>query len=427
MAIVARRVLQRLIRENAGITSREQRKRQAVALDRADDESLSAEWEVLVLNGLSKLLQVQHEMLLGGRRPDILSRLGPAHAPEMFIADIATAFESGYHERNPIEALNHELHARARRVGLLGGFHLRAEGEMEGEPGKQQMVLKVPRKSDQPRFFKEVLDPFLIACARERNVSRETKISGEGIELHLSFTPNSKISGMGCPSFTTNYSRTRNSIFNILKRKGQQLRDTGFVGARGVILCAADADLRPSASAGHGLRAITSEVFRQNHSLSFVLTLWSLDPVFERGEYRSELYLNPSALHALGPQAVDALTRLHTVLPEPRNGGTNALHEIRFWRWKRGRYFYGSWAMTESAVKISVRVLLEYLAGRITREEFLDRHGRHQRFVSLFEQKLRRGQLLVGAAIKHEPDRDDDWIEFEFGPPDPALAPLRPE
>ncbi len=428
MAIVARRVLQRLIRENAAFMSRDQRERHAAALDRAGRDSLSAEWEVLVLNGLAKLLNVRHELSVGERKPDVLASVGPMHAPEQFVADIATAYEVGYHERNPIKTISAELQMRARRLGLVGhGFDLCVEGEMQGERGKQQMVLKLPEKSAVSMFLSNRVDPFLAACAREPTVPREMEVREQGLDLRIGFRPSGSTSAMSYPSFTTNYSKTRNSIFNVLKRKAQQLRDTGFPGPRGVILCAADADLRGSQGGGHGLRAITSEVFRQNPSLSFVLTIWSLDPVFDRGEYRSELYVNPAARNPLGAHAAEALRRLHAMLPEPRNSGRNALNQLRFWRWKRGRYFYGSWKMSEATVQISARVLMEYLAGRIDRDEFLARHGVDQGFVSLFEQKLRCGQLLIEAEVRHEPDRDDDWVVFRFGPPDPAVAPLRPE
>lgn len=405
-----------------------QRERHVIALNRANDESLSAEWEVLVLNGLSKLMSVQHEVQVGSRNPDVLAEVGRPDAPERFVADIATAYETSYHERNPIQRLSAELHARARRLGLAGhGFEVQVGGNMEGPLRKQRMMLKLPSKTRLDEFFKVAVDPFLADCVRDPNVSHEMNIVDEGVDLRITFRPNSRTSGMTYPSFTTKYSKVQNSVYSVLKRKAQQLRDTGFEGPRGVILCAADADLEASQGAGYGLRAITSEIFRSNRSLSFVLTLWSLDPVFDRGEYRYHLYSNPDAKYPIGPETAAALHRLTSMLPEPRNSGTNALNELRFWRWKRGRYFYGSWKMNETTVQISARVLMEYLAGRMSQEEFLARNGGDQDFIPFFAHKLDMGQLLVDAEIKHEPERDDDWVIFRFGPPDPAIAPLHSE
>lgn len=429
MAIVARRVLQQLIYENASFVSLRQRERHVAALNCADDESLSTEWEILVLNGLAKLMSIQHESAVGSRNPDVFAELGPPHAREYFVADIATAYESGYHDRNPVERVSDEIRARANQLGLHGhGFDVTVDGAMQGAPGKQQMVLKIPDRAALPMFLKQKVEPFLNECAREPTVHHELRVSEEGTDLQIKFMPNSSRSGMTYPSFTTNYSKTRNSIYNILKRKARQLRDTGFDGPRGIILCAADADLRSSQGAGHGLNAITSEIFRLHSSLAFVLTLWALDPFHSQpGEYRSDLYLNPDARYPLGDRAIYALQHLASVLPEPRNSGINALNQLRFWRSRFGEYFYGSWQMNAESVQISARVLMEYLAGRISQAEFVAIHGGNRGLVTLFEQKLRLGQLLVEAEIRHEPERDDDWVLFRFGPPDPAAAPFKPK
>lgn len=137
--------------------------------------------------------------------------------------------------------------------------------------------------------------------------------------------------------------------------------------------------------------------------------------------------MNPDARHPLGDEAIYAVQRLASVLPEPRNSGTNALNQLRFWRSRFGEYFYGSWQMNAESIQISARVLMEYLAGRISQDEFVALHGGNRGMITLFEQKLRLGQLLVEAEIRHEPERDDDWVFFRFGPPDPAAAPLKPE
>jgi hypothetical protein len=92
MALVSRRTLQRLIRENSVFTTLAQRERQAAALNRADSESLSVEWEILVLNGLARRATIRHEAPVGRRFPDVLARIGSGETAETFIADIATVF-----------------------------------------------------------------------------------------------------------------------------------------------------------------------------------------------------------------------------------------------------------------------------------------------------------------------------------------------
>jgi hypothetical protein len=96
---------------------------------------------------------------------------------EQFIADVATAFEAGDHERNPIQTLRDEVQARARKLGLKGhGFYIRVEGEKEGKPGKQQMILRLPRRPKMNAFLSEKVDPFLRLCAAEPTAHRQLVI-----------------------------------------------------------------------------------------------------------------------------------------------------------------------------------------------------------------------------------------------------------
>ena len=50
------------------------------------------EWEILVLNGLSRLANIGHEASVGKRFPDVLARLGTREAVESLVADITTVF-----------------------------------------------------------------------------------------------------------------------------------------------------------------------------------------------------------------------------------------------------------------------------------------------------------------------------------------------
>src|SRR5438093_7289319 len=142
MALVSRRTLQRLIRENAGFTTLAQRERQAAALNRANAESLSVEWEILVLNGLSGLATIRHEVRMGSRLPDVLAHVGAGPTAETFVADVATVFAEANEELNPIHAFSEDLRMRAKKIGLSGaGFQIDARGSRQGEMRKQRMVL----------------------------------------------------------------------------------------------------------------------------------------------------------------------------------------------------------------------------------------------------------------------------------------------
>jgi len=91
MAIFSRRALQRLIAENTSILSKKQIRKHVDSLNRMDKErSLATEWEVVLINALSKLGSVVHEKNFGGpRRGDIYFE-AKGNPTESFLADITT-------------------------------------------------------------------------------------------------------------------------------------------------------------------------------------------------------------------------------------------------------------------------------------------------------------------------------------------------
>jgi len=430
LALFSRRVIQRLIRDNASFMSLRQRERHAAAINRGTPETVAVEWEIAVLHGLSRLAQIEHEPSLGRTRPDVLARSTRSLHTDLFLADIATVFEVGRDELNPIDALSEEVRKAGKTLGLSpGGFRLDVKGRLEGPTGNQVMRLKLPPKAELQPFFRSRVLPYVEQCASDPILPRELRIVEEDVEFILIYNPAERYFSQSHPSYNTSYSATRNPIHNVLKRKLRQLKDTESHAPLGVILCAADSNLDDNRSgSGFSTGQVIQDFFRQNRSLSFVLTLWAEDPWSrDPGEINGQLYTNSLAACPLSREAIGILAALPKTLPEPRNSGTNALNELAFHRWKRGRYFYGSWSMSQNEIKISARVLLELLAGRISLDEFLDVHGRSRGWVPPFEQKVRQGQLLIDAEIQPVPDRDDDWIIFRFGTPDPAIAPLRPE
>ena len=62
------------------------------------------------------------------------------------------------------------------------------------------------------------------------------------------------------------------------------------------------------------------------------------------------------------------------------------------------------------------------MAGRLDQERFVK--GYSTGAANFFDLRLNRGELITGASVERAPDEDDDWITFEFGKPDPAVAPF---
>jgi hypothetical protein len=108
MAIFSRRMIQRMLNENAAFLSEKQLDRLVSTLNRNDFYSLDTEWEVAVLNAFNKIGTITHEPDLPGtaKRPDLV--FAPfTDSTVSFIADVAVVSDDGFEEDIPV--LNFEI------------------------------------------------------------------------------------------------------------------------------------------------------------------------------------------------------------------------------------------------------------------------------------------------------------------------------
>lgn len=89
--------------------------------------------------------------------------------------------------------------------------------------------------------------------------------------------------------------------------------------------------------------------------------------------------------------------------------------------------------MSSKSVRISSRELMEILAGRRTVEELntlhrwraVDAPNDNNLMVNPFDRALKNGRLPSEITVIPTDEEDcDDWIEFKFGDPDPAISPI---
>jgi len=86
----------------------------------------------------------------------------------------------------------------------------------------------------------------------------------------------------------------------------------------------------------------------------------------------------------------------------------------------------GGYEMGGERIKVSSRAVLELLAGTLTYEQFAAAHRWDEGEFNMFKEKLASGRLFKSASVESlGENRDDDWLEFAFGQPDPALSPFR--
>jgi hypothetical protein len=376
---------------------------------------------------VSQLLPISHEPPASGRsRIDIVGT-----SDVRFAADVATVFDDGLHEDNPVEQFRTRIVEEAKRLGLPPrGLQLHVEGERRRARHGSVMRLRLASTPVLDDVLREQVRPFLEECKREAK-TRQIELRAPGLGAILVFDPSHPYLGGSHPSYTTAYSLTNNPLFNSLKRKGTQLRQSRTEAPLVIIACAANTKFFGTGGVGFSAEAITREYLRQNTSIATILLVESV-PVMTLGSLgkptiKSLLVRNPAAEDGPTVQRMNqALSMVRNRLPQPLNDGQNAYNALAFWRWKRGTYFYGSWGVAEDHVRISVRTLMEYLAGRMSQEEFLAANGGRQGFTAFFEQKLREGRMLAGVEVDPVADQDDDWITFRFTPPDPGPGRIKP-
>ena len=440
MAIFSRRSLQRLLVENSEFLRPAQTKTHVEALNRMEKElTLAREWEVVLLNSLHKRGKVVHEKDFGGaNRADVYweSRENPSHN---FVADITAASDQGLDKQNPYDALSAELNKILRSRNLSpSAFFLRVGADNKGHyKGGAKVKLKIPgRASFGKRVFGPQLNSFLDKISQNTTVPDKFLIKTDEIDLEIRYNPRQQYGGGSHLDYKVVYRLTDNVVYNALSAKASQLAGTNFNGPSGIFLC--DGGCRfldgqtLDSQRSYTLTDVIAQFLHEHTEISFVATFVVKKetpstigiPVFDRNPYRVFVDLFPNASCArLEFDLFDVLKQL--VFPHPRLNAANAMNQLKWANeWNKphqGIYQYGgiSVAQNRTTIKMSARKLLELFSGKISEEEFL----RHHHFLTVenpFEEALNAGQLAV--SLERCDEDDDDFIIFEMGGPDAAIA-----
>jgi hypothetical protein len=194
MAIFSRRSLQRLIFENSEFLRPGQTKAHVEALNRMEKElTLGGEWEVVLLNSLSKKGRVVHEQDCGGTRyADIYweSILDRSHN---FAADVtAVSDHQGLDKQNAYDALFLELNKIVKGRGLNPiAFFLRVGANERGHyKGGAKVQLKIPGRA----YFKQAVfgsefNNFLDRISQNSTVADKFQIKTDEIDLEIQYNP----------------------------------------------------------------------------------------------------------------------------------------------------------------------------------------------------------------------------------------------
>lgn len=435
--IFARRALQRRLDEVRAILGGEVIDALAARLNRAGKGRMAAMWELVVLHGLSAQGNLAIERPLpSGRRPDIAF----ASNDITFIADITSISDDGLDEQNPYQELSAVLEATKKNLGLkIGGMDLRIGSERVRTTRGTRTILRVPERKRIRDFVRDRIEPALRQQIAEGRTVLDVAIVDDATDVQVHIDPKKSPYNSGSyASYDVPTIKDSNPLYNALRAKAGQLR--GADGIVGVIV--GDADSRALADRRNNwnevdARSIADEFLRQNSSINFVLLLSVREE--QRGVFDiSPPVRKPHALLAFSktappPPVIETLFRkMMAELPKPVAMPVNAAYRSRETGYGWG--FHGGGEMSRSRIKISAREVLEVLAGQRTVEDMNSWHrwsAQGDQPVSNtmpnpFERRLLEGRLPVAmSVVKGGEDDPDDWIEIEFGDPDPVIAPFR--
>jgi hypothetical protein len=425
MGLFSRRTVQRLLQENRQFLTPDKVGLHKNHLNGTSEvQRLTTQWEVAVLNGLSKLGRVeQGPILLGNVSLDLLFTWKESVA----LIDITTVSDRGLDEANPVGQLCNELIKKVQEHGLdPEKFTVSVEGNWRelylGGP-KPTLFLPPVNEFDSIIFdakFQKFLAKLVVL---PQKTSFKVKLHKKA-DVTISFDPAQQSFSCSHLSYTVPFTTDSNTIHNRLKSKAVQLGKAGFAGWKGIILCDAGCNML-TRQGRRGLDLGGADIIlaflNQNPSIAFVIVL----SVESDNTHR----LSPEHLKIVGKTYVNGSQRnsatlfsqlcqeLIAQLPRPETTPINALDLD-----DEGKSFWGGGSMAGNRIKISARTVAGILAGRIPIEKFVEHN---KRFAEQFASMLDSGRTIAEVRVE-KTERDDDWIEFLFSDRDPAISPFKP-
>jgi hypothetical protein len=395
--------------------------------NRNTDAALGAEAELAMLWAVSRVADVTVEPDLSGtaRRPDAFSENLFVSAPA--IVEVRALSDDSFSGKEAMDRTANIIAGYADRVSKDAGRRLYFEFMERSYWGR--------------RFHRErCVDPdFKLTPAIQKIIDQwlGPDGGGNGGTIHIvEGKTDVVVSYRGAPSphFRVHcrmppvaYDLEDNPIYKALKQKARQIRNAEAGTLKCVFLVDAGCDLlrrmRPISSAGQEVSGeeIIRHWLRKHSSIDLVCVF---SPHREQQMWlapESRIFWKVSCFDRRGGMPTgeyERLTALAAQLPPPRFEGYQArdLHrQGAFGPEKRGWYLApvvttGGGQMT---IKISSRLVQEYLAGRLQPDEF-KRHA-FGNMPNLFENELTRGHTIQAARFETGgTDEDDDYLVFDL-------------
>jgi len=448
MALYSRRILQRLINENDQFLLDGQTKSHVQQLNRMPKEiTLAYEWEIVLLNALSKVGNVVHERNFGGSRNADIYFEAFNNPKANFVADITSISDKGADKINPFEDLSNTLRKLVKEFGLKpSSFNLKV-GRHPGPTfkGGHKVRLKLPGRARflQTIFGKE-FDAFIHRILGKPKEADRFEVKTDDADVEISYIPNQRYSIGEYPSYTVLNSITDNTIYQALENKASQLIGTNFRGPLGIFLCDGGSRLFSeisTAGLSYTMDDIIKDFLLYNEEIHFIVTFtterknpYATFPLKDNPYITYIRFFKGQKSNQIAFDVEATLNKMVGWLPFPESEPRNALNFLKGMNPNVGRSNWGGLELisdqNNTKVKISARALAELLAGKVDQIEFFKAH----RFIpsdlrktdaeNPFNIALKRGQLIHKVSIEKLESEDDDWITFDLKGPDPAISPF---
>lgn len=407
-------------------------------LNAARSNRLPQMWELVWLYALGTVVSVEHERPLPNGRPDIWFSVSNGSRLIPVVADITTLSDSALDSANPFERLSEAVHQQARKTGMQeGGFHVAVSHVEAGASGSKNVQLLIPTGPAFEQLVKRHLKPFAQRVAAYPTVPNMLEVDEPGAKFTVEYKGPSQYSGGSHRAYDGALSRENNVLFNRLSDKTRQLRGAPEGAVRMLVICDGDCSLlsRNHPMEGFSAQQIAEHFLRGSQTIDLALLVTVGEESVLNFARRNHRYLRCSLFAAtagrpahLTDSVIEAVRRVFEdvikKLPEPRMMPNNALRRNFDSEWSAS--MEGGYRQSGDRIKVSARAVLELLAGAMTYERFAEIHGWAEGQFNMFRSCLESGRLFRSAKIESlGADQDDDWLEFEFGPPDPAISAFR--
>jgi hypothetical protein len=432
MAMFSRRALQRAINDSLSYATSQKRRDWVSTLNSPKSRKyIPTEWEVVLLQVMSRLGSLHHEADLGGETtPDVYFE-SPALT---FAADITTISDRGRHEQNPIDLFEQELRKRWIKSGIKeGGLGFHASTSLQIVKGSKPPIIVPPSEQFESLIFNDNFETFIDSVRAQPAEKRQIDVWwNRNSVIQIIYLPGrNSVWCTGHTSYTVPTQKDRNPLYLALKDKGDQLKRSGFTGIKGVIICDGGAHVlrNHGDSYSFSARDVVFHALKRHTSIDFVaiLSLRSRSDMSIRQNIDYQIYVREMSIWARDLNAI--FSAAVSKLPGVRQTPDNARSELAHWQGREKQHTHLR-GMTYSAgrnglgqIRMSTQTLLEVLAGRLSVKRMNETYSLSKQ-EGIFEHQLRRGCVIESAKVEKNLEEDSDEIIFTFGLPDPSVSPF---